>query len=205
MIEQDLVEAYFESNGFLVRKGSSSVIGPKSGPKKRIETLPVITVMNPRVLQNDGPLNTRLFSADLQKIRSAQVATLGWSNSMFSVACLTNDVQMQKFFKSEIDANRVAECFSSNPEWQASDTSGAIKVMVVPALPQGVDRLQKVLSEFQNYGLDGVLTLGSILENLLRLSKPSLQYDGHEVLQTLRLVKAYGLSKDPQLEIFQED
>ena len=54
MIEQELVEAYFESNGFLVRKGSSSVVAQKSGAKKRTDILPVITVMNPRVFQNDS-------------------------------------------------------------------------------------------------------------------------------------------------------
>ena len=205
MIEQELVEAYFESNGFLVRKGSSSVVAQKSGSKKRTDVLPVITVMNPRVFQNDSSLNVRLFSADLKKIRSAQVATLGWGNSSFSVASLSNDAQLQKFFKIEVDGARIEECFSSNPEWQAGESAESLKILVVPALPQGMDKLQKLVEHFKSYGLDGVLTLGSILENLLRLSKPSLQYDGHEVLQTLRLVKAYGLSKDPQLEIFQED
>ena len=205
MIEQELVEAYFESNGFLVRKGSSSVVSQKSGSKKRTDILPVITVMNPRVFQNDSSLNVRLFSADLKKIRSAQVATLGWGNSSFSVASLSSDVQLQKFFKIEVDGARIEECFSSNPEWQAGESPEFLKILVVPALPQGMDRLQKLIENFKSYGLDGVLTLGSILENLLRLSKPSLQYDGHQVLQTLRLVKAYGLSKDPQLEIFQDD
>jgi hypothetical protein len=205
MIEQELVEAYFESNGFLVRKGSSSVVAQKSRSKKRTDILPVITVMNPRVFQNDSSLNVRLFSADLKKIRSAQVATLGWGNSSFSVASLSSDVQLQKFFKIELDGARIEECFSSNPEWQAGESSESLKILVVPALPQGMDRLQKLVEHFKSYGLDGVLTLGSILENLLRLSKPSLQYDGHQVLQTLRLVKAYGLSKDPQLEIFQDD
>jgi len=205
MIEQELVEAYFESNGFLVRKGSSSVVAQKSGSKKRTDMLPVITVMNPRVFQNDSSLNVRLFSADLKKIRSAQVATLGWGNSSFSVASLSSDVQLQKFFKTEVDGARIEDCFSSNPEWQAGESAESLKILVVPALPQGMDRLQKLVEHFKSYGLDGVLTLGSILENLLRLSKPSLQYDGHQVLQTLRLVKAYGLSKDPQLEIFQED
>jgi hypothetical protein len=205
MIEQELVEAYFESNGFLVRKGSSSVVAQKSRSKKRTDILPVITVMNPRVFQNDSSLNVRLFSADLKKIRSAQVATLGWGNSSFSVASLSSDVQLQKFFKIELDGARIEECFSSNPEWQARESSESLKILVVPALPQGMDRLQKLVEHFKSYGLDGVLTLGSILENLLRLSKPSLQYDGHQVLQTLRLVKAYGLSKDPQLEIFQDD
>jgi hypothetical protein len=181
------------------------VVAQKSGAKKRTDIMPVITVMNPRVFQNDSSLNVRLFSADLKKIRSAQVATLGWGNSSFSVASLSSDVQLQKFFKIEVDGARIEECFSSNPEWQAGESAESLKILVVPALPQGMDRLQKLIEHFKSYGLDGVLTLGSILENLLRLSKPSLQYDGHQVLQTLRLVKAYGLSKDPQLEIFQED
>jgi hypothetical protein len=58
---------------------------------------------------------------------------------------------------------------------------------------------------FEGLEVDGVLTLRSILENLLRQSQPAKSYEGREVLQLLRLVKAYGLSKDPQLEIFQED
>jgi len=205
MIEQDLVEAYFESNGFLVRQLPSPINVPKNGSKKRNEALPVITVMNPKVLENDSSLNVRLFSADLKKIRSAQVATLGWANSTFSVASLSSDVRLMKFFKTEIDSNRIIESFASHTEWQSLGISESLKILVVPSLPQGIDRLQKLMQRFLDAGLDGVLTLGSILENLLRQSKPSLHYDGHEVMQTLRLVKAYGLSKDPQLQIFQED
>ena len=81
MIEQDLVEAYFESNGFLVRQIPLTTVGINA--KKKLVALPVITVMNPRAVANDTQLDTRLFSADLSKIRSAKVATLGWANSSF--------------------------------------------------------------------------------------------------------------------------
>ena len=204
MIDQDLVEAYFESNGFLVRQAPVHSISSVNS-KKKIETLPVITVMNPRVVENNKLLNTRLFSADLTKIRSAKVATLGWENSNFSPACLSSDVQLGKFFKQEMDTVRIKDCFSMDSGWQDAGMSDALKILIVPALPKGIDRLQKLTQKFEQLEIEGVLTLRSILENLLGQSQASLSYEGHGVLQTLRLIKAYGLSKDPQLEIFQDE
>ena len=203
MIEQDLVEAYFESNGFLVRQIPLTTVGINA--KKKLVALPVITVMNPRAVANDTQLDTRLFSADLSKIRSAKVATLGWANSSFTAASLSNDAQLSKFYKLELDATRIKNCFSMDSGWQGSDMLNSLKILVVPALPRGNDRLQKLNLRFEELQLDGVLTLRSIIENLLRQSQPSLSYEGHEVLQALRLVKAYGSSRDPQLEIFPED
>lgn len=203
MIEQDLVEAYFESNGFLVRQTPLPTV--VTNTKKKLDALPVIAVMNPRVAGNDTELNTRLFSADLFKIRSAMVAILGWGNSSFSAASLSSDVQLSKFYKLELDAARIKDCFLADSGWQDSGMLNSLKILVVPALPKGNDRLQKINLRFKELEVDGVLTLRSILENLLRQSQPSLSYEGHQVLQTLRLVKAYGLSKDPQLEIFPEN
>ena len=203
MVEQDLVEAYFESNGFLVRQAPVSNHSLSQG-KKKLDALPAITVLNPRVGQNDHQLNTRLFSADLSKIHAARVATLGWENSSFSVASLTSDIQLMKFFKQEMDSNRIQSCFAMDQAYWDAGITDSLKILVVPALPKGFDRLQKLNQRFEELEVDGVLTLRSILENLLRQSQPSLTYDGHEVMQTLRLVKAYGLSKDPQLEIFNE-
>ena len=81
MIDQDLVEAYFEWNGFFVRQTPIPKKFVKN--KKKLEILPVISVLNPRAQYNEKLLNTRLFSADLAKIYSAQVAILGWGNSNF--------------------------------------------------------------------------------------------------------------------------
>jgi hypothetical protein len=111
---------------------------------------------------------------------------------------------LMKFFKLEMDANRIHGCFAMDQACRDAGITDSLKILVVPALQKGFDRLQKLNQRFEELEVDGVLTLRSILENLLRQSQPSLTYDGHEVMQTLRLVKAYGLSKDPQLEIFNE-
>ena len=65
--------------------------------------------------------------------------------------------------------------------------------------------LEKLNQMFEHLEINGVLTLRSILENLLRQSDPTTNYEAHEILQTLRLIKSYGLSRDPQLEIFEDD
>lgn len=203
MIEQDLVEAYFESNGFLVRQ-ASVFCSPSNTLKKKFELLPLITVLNPRASHDDKPQNTRLFSADLSKIHSARVATLGWANSSFSLASLSSDVRLMKFFKQELEINRINDSFSVDNRWQDSGITDSLKVLVVPALPTGEDRINKLNQLFESLQVSGVLTMRSILENLLRQSQASGNYEGHQVLQILRLVKAYGLSRDPQLEIFEE-
>jgi hypothetical protein len=202
MVEQDLIGAYFESNGFLVRQATIATLATT---KKKLNPLPVLAVMNPRATSNDLALNTRLYSADLAKIRFASVAILGWGNSSFSPASLSSDAQLIKYFKQEIDESRIKECFSTKSEWSDAGIGDSLRILVVPALPSSIERLTKLYQMFEGLEVDGVLTLRSILENLLRQSQPAKSYEGREVLQLLRLVKAYGLSKDPQLEIFQED
>ena len=203
MIEQDLVGAYFETNGFLVRQAPKSSTHNVS--KKKLDALPVLTVMNPRVSSNEIGLSTRLYSADLAKIRSAKVAILGWQNSSFSPASLSSDVQLGKFFKLEMDESRIRECFDGETEWYEHGIADFLNLLVVPALPLSVERLNKLNQVFTNFQVNGVLTLRSILENLLSQSQASLSYEGSRVLQLLRLVKAYGLSKNPQLDIFQNE
>ena len=69
-IEQEILEAYFESNGFLVRqagKPNDSEIKKKSLP------LPTIAVLNPAVQSSDPNLSFRLFTGDLKGVRSALV------------------------------------------------------------------------------------------------------------------------------------
>ena len=84
-IEQEIMEAYFESNGFLVRqagKPNDSEIKKKSLP------FPTIAVLNPAVQSSDPNLSFRLFTGDLKGVRSALVSRLGWENSSFSNSIL---------------------------------------------------------------------------------------------------------------------
>lgn len=199
MVEQELVEAYFESNGFLVRQAGGSSVGDA---RRKLDPLPVLAVMNPRADQNNLHSETRLFSADLNRIRAAVVGVLGWSNSPFSPAVMSSDSRQLKFLKQQLDKERVEDCLNPGPQLAESGMGSFLRLLVVPALPLQGEKMKEAIALIESLGVDGVLTLRSILENLLRQALPGKGREGRWMFQILRLIKAYGLARDPQIEIF---
>jgi hypothetical protein len=199
-IEHDLMEAYFESNGFLIRQAGKVESGAS---RKKQESLLTLAIFNPAVLQNFTSLGLRLYTGDLSKIRAALVSLIGWGNSDFSNGMLNNDGLLVKFLKKEVRDNRVESGFSPGPELAESGMGSFLRLLIVPALPRNETKASEVLTMLQDIGVDGVLTLRSMIENLLRQSEPSKVYTGKPFFQVLKLLKAYELSKEPQLEMFQ--
>tara|TARA_B100000427_G_C15041918_1_gene391510 strand:- start:14 stop:268 length:255 start_codon:yes stop_codon:yes gene_type:complete len=72
-IEREVVEAYFESNGFLVRKNLRL---EETEPRKKGSLFPTLAVFNPSADVNAEGLDFRLFTGDLSQIRSGLVALL---------------------------------------------------------------------------------------------------------------------------------
>jgi len=199
MVECDLVEAYFEINGFLARKNHKPGHKPN---RKNIEPFPQFTVFNPKAQESQRELGFRLFSGDLMQVKSAQVIVLGWENTAFTNSLLNSDAKLLKFFKQEIDPERLGFHESSNNEDSLS-ADGLMKVMVVPALPVGLDRMKLLEEHLRKLGLHGILTLKSIFENLFRQALPDkLQAGGGEILHLLQMIKSYHLFRDPQGDIF---
>jgi hypothetical protein len=116
---------------------------------------------------------------------------------------LNNDGLLVKFLKKEVRDNRVESGFSPGPELAESGMGSFLRLLIVPALPRNETKASEVLTMLQDIGVDGVLTLRSMIENLLRQSEPSKVYTGKPFFQVLKLLKAYELSKEPQLEMFQ--
>ena len=193
------MEAYFESNGFLVRqagKPNDSEIKKKSLP------LPTIAVLNPAVQSSDTNLSFRLFTGDLKGVRSALVSRLGWENSSFSNSILNSDAKLMKFFKQEVNQERISQGYNPGPELPESWMGSYLCLLVVPALPRNEVKLKDLFVLFREMGVGGVLCLSSMLENLLRQSMPTLKYSNNGVFQMLKLLKVYQLAREPQLDMF---
>ena len=198
-VEHDLVEAYFESNGFLVRQAGKP--GTLS-TRKKLESLLTLAIFNPAVGQNGADLGFRLYTSDLKKIRSGLVSLLGWGNSGFTNGMLNNDSMLIKYFKKELKDNRLESNFSPGPELAESGMGTFMRLLIVPALPRNETKIAEVFSILQKNNVDGVLTTRSMLENLLRQSDPGQFNPGKPFSQVLNLLKAYELAKEPQLEMF---
>ena len=197
-VERELVETYFESNGFLVRQtGNLEVV---SGRKKH-EKLVTLGIFNPAVSHN-ASMSFRLYTSDLSKIRSGLVTLLGWGNSDFANGMLKNDSSLVKFFKKEVKDSRLNTGFNSSSELAQSGMGPLKRLLIVPALPRNETKAGDVFSMLKEIGVDGVLTLRSLLENLLKQTEPANLYPGKPFFQILKLLKVYELAKEPQLEMF---
>jgi hypothetical protein len=199
MVECEVVEAYFEINGFLARKNPSPLLAVG---RKNIDPLTEFTVYNPKTGQNSEKLGFRLFSGDLMQVHYAQVFVLGWENTSFSNSLLSSEPRLVKFLRQEVDASRMV--------WSKQEPDNAqnhpLRVLVVPALPAGLDRMNAVEQHLRKQGVQGVLTLKSILENLFRQTLPSkLQFGGGHILHLLQMLKSYDLFRDPQVNMFEDN
>lgn len=196
MVECEVVEAYFEINGFLARKNPSPPLGIG---RKNIDPLPEFTVYNPKTDQNSDKLGFRLFSGDLMQVHSAQIFVLGWENTSFSNSLLSSEPRLVKFLRQEVDASRMG----LSEQEPVNQQNHPLRVIVVPALPARPDRMNVVEQHFRKQGVRGVLTLKSILENLFRQTLPSkLQLGGGHILHLLQMLKSYDLFRDPQVDMF---
>ena len=84
-----------------------------------------------------------------------------------------------------------------------------IVINICPALSSIVIWLNKsstllLTDSLKSSGVDGVLTMRSILENLLRQTSPSHSFLNQGIFHMLKLLKAYDLVKEPQLDMFED-
>jgi hypothetical protein len=75
-------------------------------------------------------------------------------------------------------------------------------ILVVPALPKAESKSIELFDSLKESGVCGVITLSSILENLLRKTTANIETNDNSAYHLLRLLKAYGLATEPQLDIF---
>ena len=200
-MEIDLAKAYFESNGFLVRQAGTH---PQEPAKKKVVPLPTIAVFNPNGSDNGIDLNFRMFTGDLVGVKSALVSLLGWGNSCFTNDCLTSDARLMKFFKAEASAEQLNLNFNPSPVLAESGLGDFLRILVIPHFPRNEQKAKVLTESLKEAGVDGVLTLRSIFENLLRQASPARNFINQDILHILKLLKAYDLVKEPQLDIFEE-
>jgi len=196
-VEHDLVRAYFEENNFLVSQVERSF---SDITKKKIN-LAVFSVLNRDCSENPKKINFRVYTGDLMRIRNANVTLLSWQDTSFSNGLINSDTKLLKFFRQILDSNQKTN--DSNSLINNRLDNSAYRLLVVPALPKAESKCQELFHYLKSIGFDGVFTLSSILENLLRNSITSNLSSNYGIFHLLKLLKIYGLATEPQLEIFQ--
>lgn len=187
-IDENIVREYFELGGFLVRQLQKYQVQSR---KKRAEEEIDIVTENP--LAREGDLSFIITDEDLPKIRRAAIAVRGWHTTTFSAATLNSSGQIFNFLhKSAL--KRLDSIFGEGHK--------ICKILVLPGLPKGRAERQKSVSLLKSKGVDGVLTYPNMLQSIIDKIEPNNNYQKSDLIQTLRILKNYGMLKDPQMDLF---
>ena len=197
--DENIVREYFELNGFLVRQLKKREPATR---KKRLSEERNFIVQNPALSAQAEMPGFQLFSNDVPLIFRALVVVKGWDTTRYTPAMLRSSTQTFNFLKKEV----VAQTDYSFDEEDAGldDLQSCLRLIILPALPTQEIQRQELFEMLKASGLDAVLTIRTILENLLRGIEPNHSYPRNDSLQLLRLLKVYDLVKDPQMELFKK-
>ena len=192
-VECDLIRAYFEENGFWVRlhEFASEISKTKSH-------FPFFEIFRSTSVSSDQEKRFRLFTSDLARYDSSVFGLIDWQVSGFSPDLLSNDVRLIKFFRKQIDNQKAL--------WVGGNLKSLMKEdqlkLIVPALPKSENKTKDLFELLKANGINGVLTMSSVLENLLRNVPGKPESRGNPTIHLLKLLKLYGLATEPQLDIF---
>ncbi len=190
-VNEWIVRDYFEFLGFFVMQPRKYQV---PGRAKTAEEEIDLIVCNPRVTEQRLPDRLVWTGRDLAGVGRAVVGVRGWHTGRFSANTFEQAPDILRF--AEADVVRLAE--------KRFGTDRVAKILCLPQLPASRDLREKALVLLRARGVDGVLQFRTLLQELVALIDVNKNYEKSDVLQIVRILKAYGLlTPDKQMDLFE--
>ncbi len=186
-VDEGIVREYFELHGFLVCQRRKYIVQARQ--KTGDEEVDLI-VLNPAVPAGVAPAEFEITSKMLSQVSRAIVAVKGWHTEIFAPGVLAHQPKIFRFVEKRAveEAQRLV------------GGEGLVKILVVPGLPRDTKTRQRSIELLRSKGVDGVISFRSILQELIASVATNRNYQKSDLLQVLRLLKNYGLLREPQME-----
>ncbi len=188
-VSETIVREYFELHEFLVRQHRKYISQTHREDDDDIDFF----VFNPHPQSSAGALPFVLGSADLASIHRAIVVVKGWHTETFSSAVLTHAPEIFRFVEPKV-FQQAARAFGKE--------ATPLKILVVPALPQGAAAREESITLLRSKGVDAVIPFRTMLADLVSETQVNRNYQKSDLLQIIRILKNYDFFKEPQLELF---
>src|SRR5439155_17115636 len=186
------VREYLESHEFLVRQHRKYIVQVR-GEDDDVD----LFVLNPHsaLARKSGAegMPFVLASPDLAFIERAVVVVKGWHTETFSSARLEHAPEIFRFVEPKV-FQQAARAFG--------EEGTPLKILVVPALPQGAQTREQSITLLRSKGIDAVIPFHTMLADLVSETETNRNYQKSDLLQIVRILKNYDLLKEPQLELF---
>lgn len=180
-VNETIVRHFFELNGFLVRTNVKYwVSGERGGGDSDIDL--VVYNLNPDKL--NPPQGFVLTVDELAGIRRAIVETKGWHTESFTEGLIKNTRRIFHFVRPEaIAAARDTVLYDADFR----------RILVVSRLSPMPHNREAAIRLLKDGGIDHVIEFDTIVRFIVDQVKPNKNYPDSEILQTIRLLKVYGM------------
>ncbi len=190
-VNEWLVRDYFEFLGFFVAQPRKYQV---PGRAKTAEEEIDLIVSNPSVAEQRLPERLVWTGRDFAGVARAVVGVRGWHTERFSAATFLQAPDILRFADAKVV--RLAE--------KRFGSAQVAKVLCLPQLPASPELRDRALAVLKERGVDGVLSFRTLLRELVAMIDVNKNYEKSDVLQTVRILKAYDLlSPDAQMELFE--
>ena len=190
-VNEWVVREYFESIGYLVRQPRKHVIpGRQKKPEEEVD----LVVYNPRVGEQQIAPHLVWETKDLAGIARAVVGVRGWHTERFTVST----------FEQTPDILRFAEPEAVTYAGKLLGTTSMAKILCLPKLPASGELKKKTIEVLQAKGIDGVISFGTMLAELVSRVDKNKNYEKSDLLQIIRILKSYDMLRGSQLELFEK-
>ncbi len=190
-VSEWIVREYFEGLGYLVNQPRKHVVpGRHKVAQEEID----LVVHNPRIANQVVPTHLLWTRNDLAGIGCAILAVRGWHSERFYPSTFEQAPEILRFVEDD------AVAFAQEL------LGGAVpaKILCLPRLPASGELKDQALSLLHGKGIDGIISFETMLTELIERVDVNRNYEKSDLLQTIRILKNYGLLKDSQLELFEK-
>ncbi|MBT3294190.1 MAG: hypothetical protein HN919_07775 [Verrucomicrobia bacterium] len=190
-VSEWIVREYFEGLGYLVNQPRKHTV---PGRQKRAAEEIDLVVCNPLVHEQQLSGQMMWTRADLAGVARAIVAVRGWHTERFYPSTFEQTPDILRFVEDEA-LSFAEELLGSGP---------VAKVLCLPRLPASGDLKDQAMLLLREKGIDGVISFETMLTDLIARVDINRNYEKSDLLQTIRILKNYGLLKDSQLDLFEK-
>jgi len=189
-VSEIIVREYFELNGFFVHQ-QRKYIPRTEEDDEEIDFM----VYNPRQQNVPGKVPSILTSESIQFVGCAIVSVKGWHTEVVTPSIV-------KRMESDLIrlVGKESEKYVSQMKIQPQSL---LKIVVIPALTTNIEQREKTLQMFNALGVNSIIQFKTILNELIEKVQVNHNYSKSDVLQTIRILKAYDLFKEPQMLLFE--
>jgi hypothetical protein len=194
-IDEGIVREYFEQNGFLVRQVRKYQVQSR---RKTGEEEVDLFVYNPAYVRGSRAPDFFLFPTELSYIQRAIIVVKGWHTDRFTPQMLKNNPDLFRFVEEDV----LKEVARSLPPGEPGEA--LTKILVLPSLPTTEPFRTESVEFLKARGVDAIISFRAMLLDLLDRIEVNQNYTKSDTLQVMRILKNYGLLRDPQLDLLPE-